>query len=333
MNNVRALSIAALIGVSLTAGAVGAPAVVADDSDHLKGPTDGLEQTIDPGEQNATGPAVLDQGHVDIGPRLINGEWKLSARDDSKVPAQWRAPADVVSHVLDEAVQKAPDAPEFAFLDAAPGQDVFVIPQTQKPGVLWLGWNTQDPEVLKIIDRGATLTLHGAQGPGHVSVFLQNGNFGPPEVLWDSDVAQPQPLWVDANTHTHANWVFTAPGIYDLDVEVSANLTTGDTTSDRQTLRFAVGTATEPKIRESAITDTSTTGSATQAASQASPSGVPNSEPSDADNSMVVLWAVGGGVLLAAAAAAGFGATRSRRAKARADADFDRIGSSNGEPR
>ncbi|MFJ3967102.1 choice-of-anchor M domain-containing protein [Streptomyces parvus] len=206
-----------------------APAVHADDNP--------LDQRVDPMEKNVDGRAVLDAGHVDIGPRFIDGTWRIQGRDDSQSPPVWRSLTDVVTQVKDAATQKAPESPDFSFLNAQPGTDLFVIPQTQAPEVVWLGWNTQDPEVMERVSRGVTLTMHSVKGPGHFSVFLQNGDLGAPDVLWDGDEKGAQDLWVDLNTHTHANWVFTEPGVYVVDFEVSADLVTGERVSDRAPLR------------------------------------------------------------------------------------------------
>src|SRR5690606_28434889 len=46
------------------------------------------------------------------------------------------------------------------------------------------------------------------------------------------------------NTHTHANWVFTEPGAYLVQVEVAADLIDGRRVEDVATLRIAVGDAT-----------------------------------------------------------------------------------------
>jgi surface-anchored protein len=53
-------------------------------------------------------------------------------------------------------------------------------------------------------------------------------------------------VWVDVNTHTHANWVFTEPGVYLLRLLVTADLVDGSSVSDTQLIRLAVGTATDP---------------------------------------------------------------------------------------
>lgn len=233
--------LSALLAVTLLA----APAVAfATDEDP------NLDQTL---EDLAIvhGDRVLDAGHVDMGPKFDNGQWRFLihddvARADAGATSVWRYPDETVFHVLDQGTLTVPDDPAYAFLGAEPGSGVWVVPQTQNSEVVWLGWNTQDPEVMQTIDRGVTLTLTGVQGPGIATVYLQSGSFGEPQMLWDSRVPDPQPLWVDVNTHTHANWVFTEPGIYLMQLEASAELLDGSTVTDTQVLRFAVGTGTAP---------------------------------------------------------------------------------------
>ncbi len=210
---------------------------------------DGLEQRIDPAQQVAGGRAVLSDGHVDIGPRFVDGRWTLLVHDDAAKadPDQtsvWRRTEDTVLQVRDEAVLQVPDDPAYSFLRSQPGTDVWVVPQTQDPDVVWVGWNTQDPEVMETIDRGVTMTLTGVQGPGSLIVYLQSGDFAEPELLWDS-AGKPKPVWVDVNTHTHANWVFSKPGVYLVQVKIEADLVDGRTVSDTRRLRFAVGSGTD----------------------------------------------------------------------------------------
>ncbi len=212
---------------------------------------DELDQTLDSGMAVVRGERVLDAGHVDMGPKFVDGEWTFLVHDDvakadANATSVWRYPDETVLHVLDEGQLTVPDDPAYEFLGAAPGAPVWVVPQTQDPDVVWLGWNTQDPEVMETIDRGITLSLTGAEGPGTVTVYLQSGSFGEPQVLFDSRVEEAQSAWVDVNTHTHANWVFTEPGVYLLELTAEADLIDGSTVSDTQVVRFAVGSSTAP---------------------------------------------------------------------------------------
>ncbi|MEU4563430.1 choice-of-anchor M domain-containing protein [Actinoplanes sp. NPDC023936] len=209
-------------------------------------PAPDLDQSLDPGQSQAAGRAVLESGHVDIGPRLRDGTWTIQIHDDHAVPSVWREPADTVLRIRDTARQPVPDDEAYAFLGEQPGAEVHVVPQTEKQGVVWIGWNTQDPGVLGAISRGVTMNLRGVQGPGNVTVFLQSGNLGAPQVLWSSAKPYPQPMWVETNTHTHANWVFGKPGTYLLAVDVTADLADGSTASASTVLRLAVGDTTNP---------------------------------------------------------------------------------------
>ncbi|MCP2636510.1 choice-of-anchor M domain-containing protein [Microbacterium sp. HD4P20] len=225
------------------AAAIIAPAGATDD--------EGLDQTLDADMAVVEGERVLDAGHVDMGPKFVDGRWTFLIHDDvakadANAASVWRFPDQTVFHVLDAGQLTVPDDPAYEFVGAAPGETVWVVPQTQHPEVVWLGWNTQDPEVMQAIDRGVTLSLTGVQGPGIATTYLQSGSFGEPQVLFDSRVPDAQEAWVDVNTHTHANWVFTEPGVYLMRFQAEADLIDGTTVSDSQVLRFAVGSATDP---------------------------------------------------------------------------------------
>jgi putative ABC transporter-associated repeat protein len=205
---------------------------------------DGLTQTLDPDQSVATGRAVMEKGHVDIGPRYRDGDWTIQIHDDTVVPPVWRQPSDAVLRVGDAAVERVPDDPAYAFLGQPPGTPVHVVPQTQDQDVVWIGWNTQDPGVMETIARGVTMNLLGVEGPGSVVVYLQSGDLGAPQVLWNSTKPYPQPLWVETNTHTHANWIFSKPGVYLVAVEITADLVDGKRVAGRDVLRIAVGDGT-----------------------------------------------------------------------------------------
>lgn len=207
-----------------------------------------LQQTIDEDRQIADEQAVLNTGHIDLGPKFDNGEWTWlinddAARTDPNAVSMWRRPQNTVLQLTDAAILSAPDDPAYSFLGVSPGADLWVVPQTQDPDVVWLGWNTQDPQVMSQVDRGVTMALAGVQGPGALVVFLQSGSFEAPTVVWDSRLPN-EPAWVDVNTHTHATWAFTEPGIYLVNITVQATLLDGSTVSDTQPLRLAVGTST-----------------------------------------------------------------------------------------
>ncbi|WP_443189965.1 choice-of-anchor M domain-containing protein [Micromonospora sp. CB01531] len=218
-------------------------------------PAPGPSQSIAADQPIATGRTVLSAGHVDLGPRYVDGRWTLLVHDGTKAQPVWRSPDETVLRVSDAALQPVPDDPAYAFLGIDAGKRVHVVPQVQNQDVVWIGWNTQDPQVMQTIDRGATLNLLGVRGPGTLTTFLQSGNFAAPQVLWRSAQPSAQPFWVEVNTHTHANWVFSEPGVYLVTVQVSADLISGEKVSATRTLRFAVGEATSPDAAFAASAD------------------------------------------------------------------------------
>ena len=212
-----------------------APSAVADDT----GQDPNLTQVIPADQPIVHGDHVIATGHVDMGPRFDNGTWRFLIHDDAhkadaNATSVWRYPAETVLQVADAAKLTVPDDDAYSFVGADPGSTVWVVPQTQKPDVVWAGWNTQDPDVMDKLDRGATFTVEGIEGPGGLVVYLQSGSFGEPQVLWDSRKEGEQPIWVDSNTHTHANWVFTKPGVYLVRIIASADLKDGSSVSDTQ---------------------------------------------------------------------------------------------------
>jgi putative ABC transporter-associated repeat protein len=236
---------------------------------------------------------VLTSGHADIGPRVIDGAWRVQVRDDTTKPPTWRDTDDVVVHALDATRTTVPTGEAYTFL-GTPGADVWVLPQVQRQDVVWLGWNTQDPSVATAIRRELTWRVHRVDGPGAFVLFL-TGNFGAPEVVFDSRRPLPQDSGVEANTHVHGNWVFTAPGTYLIDVEMSATSQQGRPVTGRGTLRLFVG-AGDPMTAFAAPA-----GEAPASVAAAPPSAA----SSDGAGERLWLWptVAAGGLVLAAVAA------------------------------
>ena len=230
------LSLGALL-VSAFLIVAGAPSSFADPS-----PDPDLAQSVAAHEEWSNEASEISVGHVDLGPRLIDGQWRAGLRHDAESGAVWRDPNQTVLRVNDAAIMTAPDSADYPFLADVAGKPVYVVPQTQNPGVVWLGWNTQDPAVTATIDRGLTMRVGPVSGPGRAWLFLQSGTFGKPLLLADSGAA-PGDVWIDSGTHVHANWAFSAPGTYTATVTFLGTTTAGEAVSASTTLRFAVGDA------------------------------------------------------------------------------------------
>lgn len=292
--------------------ATGAPAPAHAEEDEQLTQRVAADERIIRGEKK-----TFDSGHLDFGPRLVDGKWQLLMRDDSVSPAVWRDPADVVVRVSDKARLPAPTGEQYSFLQLTAGSSVHAVPQTQRPGVVWLGWNTQDPGVVAELERGANLRLLGVNGPGAMHAFIQDGAFGKPLPLWDSRKSGPQDIWAETNTHIHANWVFARPGAYAVALQWRGKTTSQQSRTAQAVVRFAVGDGvTDAQARAAAQPsfDEKLAAPGDDAAARTKP------EEHAADTTGVVPLAVGAGALTLAAAGAGIGATRrARRLRAEAE--------------
>ncbi|NLT30550.1 MAG: hypothetical protein GXX86_08855 [Propionibacterium sp.] len=275
-----------------------------------------LQQRVEGDEPIADDRAVIGAGHVDLGPRFVDDTWTLLARDDTAAlnggTSVWRHTEDTVFTVSDAAQLTLPDSDEYAFTGAGPGDTVWVVPQTELSGVVWLGWNTQDPRVVAEVDRGVTLQFIEArtvEGDGRLTVFLQPGNFAPPQTLYDG--TSPADVWVDLNTHTHANWVFTEPGVYLVRVAITAEGLNQQQFTDQAWLRFAVGDATDPDSAFAAELPGESSAPPTPS-TEATPGTAPGAEPSEPSGQWLP-WLLAGGTVVIVAAGAGVLLGRRRR--------------------
>ncbi|MGP4112923.1 choice-of-anchor M domain-containing protein [Streptomyces sp. 4N509B] len=194
------------------------------------------------GEQQpaaATERVVLDEGHVDLAARVLDGELQLQIKDGT-VPGEstWREPSAVVLHALPASRREVPSGGGFDFL-GAPGDPVWLLDQVQQDGLLWPGWSTENVGP-GVIDGPVEFRLEGVSGPGDFSLFLSDP-FGGPNVLFHSADGTPDAIDVPQNTHAHGGWAFTAEGVYALDLTMSGTLASGETVSDTETFTFAVG--------------------------------------------------------------------------------------------
>ncbi|WP_282203020.1 TIGR03773 family transporter-associated surface protein [Kitasatospora fiedleri] len=278
---VRAFAAAALAAVLLAAGPSVPLAAAADGPDG----TDGTGGTA-----GTDAPTVIADGHVDLGPRFEQGRWTIGIRDDSGPAPVWRDPDRVVLQAVDAAAVTVPADPAFAFLGTS-GTQVWLLPQVQQHGVLWPGWNSQDPSVIHTVDREVTWQLESVRGPGRFTLFL-NGSFGTPEQVFDSARPLPQETGIETNSHVHGNWAFTAPGSYLLGIRMTARTLDGQTHDARTVLHFSVGPQ-DPRSALPAAPDT-----------PAAPTAPTETAAPGAARKPWIPWAVGGGAVIVLAAGA-----------------------------
>lgn len=170
---------------------------------------------------------VISSGHVDVVDiEYENSELDLILHDESVEPPVERDPADVVLEALPGAKTTVPDDPQYAFLGSA-GSDVWILPQTQDPALLWAGFSAEELPGGVFAGDKVTLKLVSVAGPaGSKLAVFDTDPFGSPVVIYDS-ASLPGSFEVPTGLHHHSNWGFTKAGDYTLTFQASGTLTDG----------------------------------------------------------------------------------------------------------
>ncbi|AEI10252.1 ABC transport system-associated protein [Corynebacterium resistens DSM 45100] len=338
---VTALALGATTAVVPAQGAPGEGGAASSQSDPA------LKQTVKDDERFAPRGQkhAFTKGHADLGVRLEgdgakggssegnDGGLTMMLRDDSKEQPVWRHLEDVAFVVGENSKQQLPEGGDYEFTGARAGQQVYVLPQTEKQGVPWLGWNTQSPELVKSVSRGVTMQLLGHQGPGQLTMFLQAGGFAKPQKIFSTGDSMPQGMWVDSNTHAHANWVFTEPGVHRVALGIRAKQADGKVLSGTKIVTFAVGVDAQEalsagwqgEVPKTSAADDAATGSANGNSQGTEGNGDGQGKDSAAENSAdsstgsnTTRWVLlGAGVLLALVVIGGVISMRSGRSARR----------------
>jgi putative ABC transporter-associated repeat protein len=177
--------------------------------------------------------AVLSSGHVDYASRLVGGRLQSLIGDETAGAKVYREPGSVVLWLKSSSGVTIP--PGYGQVGAV-GSKVWQIPQTQNPDLVWLGWNTEGLNAGNA--RGAvTWEITSVSGPGAVRVYLSNAFGGIQEVVFAGTGSYDVPLGV----HAHANWAFSAQGVYRITSTQTVTLADGSRSADTETLTIAVG--------------------------------------------------------------------------------------------
>ncbi|MDR1427863.1 MAG: choice-of-anchor M domain-containing protein [Bifidobacteriaceae bacterium] len=193
------------------------------------------------GTQTHSGATILNLGHVDVASTLDDGALDTTIKDTTEGgPVVWREPEQTVLQVLPSARTEVPTNTDYGFL-GTPGSPVWVLPETQDPGLLWPGWSTEHIPAAAT-EGGIEWGLTAVSGPGNLAVY-QTGAFGQPAVLFNTadGITSADQFTIPQITHAHGAWAFTAEGVYCLAFERSTTLTGGTHVSDQFTTVFAVG--------------------------------------------------------------------------------------------
>jgi len=184
---------------------------------------------------------IYSDGHADFGVVFEDPDWFIHYHFDvgavlDDIPITQDAefePSDVIVQLGDSAKITLPVP--VAFLDANAGDDIWLIPQTQLPGVPWLGFSTEE---LDSSWGQITFALSSFSGPGNFALWSTD-SFGQPIIKMQTNngVDPAEDFETIGITHAHYNWGFTELGTYELGITVSA-------TNEDPAIGFQSNTAT-----------------------------------------------------------------------------------------
>ncbi|PJJ73002.1 surface-anchored protein [Diaminobutyricimonas aerilata] len=189
---------------------------------------------------------LLQDIHTDaISTFLENGQLSLGTKADVPEGNGTRFAADDVwFHVDHDARMTAPAGIEFV---APAGAEIWLAPMTQNPETIWPGFSTESVPNNAIDGNNTTFRLVDVEGPGKFELFTF-GSFGQPNRLWSS--TEDLKSFTVQRTHMHANWAFTAPGIYRITIEGLVTIG-GIPSTSTATYTFVVGDA--PVLAETSV--------------------------------------------------------------------------------
>ena len=159
-------------------------------------------------------------------------------KDDTTSPPQWRPAQGATFYLSSNAEVKLPSN-----VGTVPEGKAWMIGATQVAGVPWLGANTQHESMHEHLASSVRWEITGFSGPGPMTVYSQGqlGQIVGEEWFRAAGGGFQGSKAIPRNTHVHPNWVFGAPGNYQVNITQSAQLNNGKKVSGNATLNFVVG--------------------------------------------------------------------------------------------
>jgi surface-anchored protein len=195
---------------------------------------------------------IYTNGHGDVRAYYEGGQLKLRNQldysaivDGAEVGTYETGPesfglTELVTYIPDVPIALPPDLPDYDFLGAGAGDDLWYIPEVQEDDRPWLGFSTQElgltdwvgPTIGDVPNYGLLqvdlMSVSGSAG-GYFSLF-QTGPVGEPLVFFaTSDGIDSADTYgfgssfpgLPVSTHAHASWFFSQPGFYDVTLKFS----------------------------------------------------------------------------------------------------------------
>ncbi|MGX6447290.1 choice-of-anchor M domain-containing protein, partial [Patulibacter sp. S7RM1-6] len=177
---------------------------------------------------------VLQYGHTDIGPRMVDDELRLQARyERADGKFDWYDVNKTIFVIGTDAQVTLPQNNSSAIW-GNPGDSVWRLPISQTGTLLWPGFSLAGaPD--SDYSRHLTLSLDGITGPGDLVVNEETTTTAP---LLSTRVGLPESFSFGNSIfgHFHTNWVVSQPGVYCLNLRVDGSRVNGSPVQDRAQL-------------------------------------------------------------------------------------------------
>lgn len=184
----------------------------------------------------------LPADHVDLGIGYSAGALELHWHDEESDTEY--APGEAYAFIPLASNVTRPAGAQWDFTGVIEGGTIYVAPEGQTAGVLFLGLGSEEIVSGTFVANTVTFSLDSVSGPvGGVFALWQTDFSGDPLVALSSTPGGQASFNVITGGHQHYNWGFTAPGVYELTFTVSGTLV-GEPApiTDTATYSFAVGT-------------------------------------------------------------------------------------------
>ena len=202
---------------------------------------------------------VYASGHCDLCADYEDGAMALHYHFHAESPGKDESgntlvgeyePASLCTRVSDATKTTMSENPQYAFLGAPVGSNVWVLSQNNVSNQPYLGFGTEELDDEQF-PNGVAYKLISASGPGQFSMWM-NDAFGNPIEYWatsngitDKDGNLTDVYAQAALAHSHANWGFTAEGVYTVRMQLSGTPADHATVSSEiETFTFLVGSST-----------------------------------------------------------------------------------------
>lgn len=187
--------------------------------------------------------AVLSEGEIDIEAEIIGGELEGVVHD--VVNDVEYEPADIaLLHARSGTATPRPAGAAFDFIGVPAGQTIWVVPQNEQAGLLFLALAAEGIDPADVDPDEVRFRLKAVDGPGHFSVWEVDG-FGDPTAFYSTtDGVTAADEFVSLLGHSHLNFGFTARGLYAVTLQAITTETGGNPlASEEFTVYFAVDPA------------------------------------------------------------------------------------------